>query len=104
LDRSGSPADYNNSLQAKNTDRSGGSTACRAVLTGDIVRSALLLPAQMDAVRASLLDAVQAVKGWKRGLAGGRPEFFRGDGWQVLLTDPAFAMRAAIFLRASLLS
>jgi hypothetical protein len=34
----------------------------------------------------------------------GRPEFFRGDGWQLVLNDPAMAMRVGIFLRASLLA
>jgi len=75
-----------------------------AVLTGDIIGSSGLRPAQMKSVRSSLIDAVEAVKRWRRGLVKGRPEFFRGDGWQLLLTDPAMAMRAAIFLRASLLA
>jgi hypothetical protein len=76
----------------------------RAVLTGDIIRSSRLLPTQMESVRSSLTGAVDVVRRWKRGLVKGRPEFFRGDGWQLLLTDPALAMRAAIFLRASLLA
>jgi hypothetical protein len=44
------------------------------------------------------------VTGWKRGLVKGGPEFFRGDGWQMLLTDPSMALRVGIFLRASLLA
>jgi hypothetical protein len=47
---------------------------------------------------------VEVVRGWKRGLVKGRLEFFRGDAWQMLLTDPAVAMRVGILLRASLLA
>ena len=75
-----------------------------AVLTGDIIGSSRLEPAQLESVRSSLIDAVDVVRRWKRGLVKGGLEFFRGDGWQLLLTDPAMAMRVGIFLRASLLA
>jgi len=77
---------------------------CYAVLTGDVVKSSRLPPGQLEAVRSSMLGAADAIRGWKRGLVKGRLEFFRGDAWQMLLTDPAMAMRAGIFLRASLLA
>lgn len=73
-----------------------------AVLTGDIIRSGRLRPRQLESVRASLVRAVEEVRGWKRGLVKGRPEFFRGDAWQMLLGDPAMALRVGVFLRASL--
>ncbi len=73
-----------------------------AVLTGDIVRSSRLRPRQLEAVRVSLLDAVDVARNWKRGLVKGKLEFFRGDAWQLLLTDPAMALRVAILVRASL--
>jgi hypothetical protein len=76
----------------------------QAVLTGDIIGSSRLPRRQLEAVRSSLIRAVDEVKRWKRGLVRGRPEFFRGDGWQVLLTDPSMALRVSIFLRASLLA
>jgi hypothetical protein len=75
-----------------------------AVLTGDIIGSSRLRLHQLESVRSSLMRAVGAVRRWKRGLVKGRTEFFRGDGWQILLTDPAMAMRVAVFLRASLLA
>jgi hypothetical protein len=74
-----------------------------AVLTGDIIGSSRLRSRQLESVRSSLIDAVAVVRRWKRGLVKG-PEFFRGDGWQLLLSDPALAMRVGIFLRASLLA
>lgn len=75
-----------------------------AVLTGDIIKSSLLSPAQLVSVRSSLIKAATAVKRWKCGLVKGKPEFFRGDAWQLLLTDPSLALRVGIFLRASLLA
>ncbi len=75
-----------------------------AVLTGDIIKSSLLPPAQLESTRASLIRAVNAVRRWQPGLIKGKAEFFRGDAWQLLLTDPALALRVGIFLRASLLA
>ena len=75
-----------------------------AVLTGDIIKSSQLSSKQLEAVRSSLLTAVSRVRSWKRGLVRGKPEFFRGDAWQLLLADPALALRVAVFLRASLLA
>ncbi|MBC8183297.1 hypothetical protein H8E88_19500 [candidate division KSB1 bacterium] len=75
-----------------------------AVLTGDIIKSSLLSKSDLGAVRSSLLNAVDVVKGWKRGLVLGKTEFFRGDAWQLLLKNPALAMRVGVFLRASLIT
>ena len=75
-----------------------------AVLTGDVIKSSRLPPAQLESVRSSLISAVDTARGWKRGLVRGKPEFFRGDAWQLLLTDPAMAMRVGILLRASFLA
>ena len=74
-----------------------------AVLTGDLVRSSRLSGRQLDQARASLHAAADEVKRWKRGLVRGAPEFFRGDAWQMLLTEPKWALRVAVFVRASLL-
>jgi hypothetical protein len=75
-----------------------------AVLTGDIIHSSRLTPTQLEAVRSSLIGSVNKVRRWKRGLVKGKPEFFRGDAWQLLLADPAMALRVGVFLRASLLA
>ncbi len=75
-----------------------------AVLTGDIIKSGHLSPANLESVRSSLLANTGVVKGWKRGMVKGKAEFFRGDAWQLLLTDPSMALRCAVFLRASLRS
>jgi len=75
-----------------------------AVLTGDIIQSSRLTPTQLESVRSSLIASVNAVRRWQPGLVKGKPEFFRGDAWQLLLTDTAMALRVGVFLRASLLS
>lgn len=74
-----------------------------AVLAGDLVGSSGLSSEQLDHVRASLRLAADEVRGWKRGLVRGSPDFFRGDAWQMLLAEPKWALRAAVFLRASLI-
>lgn len=75
-----------------------------SVLTGDIIKSSKLDQPDLEKVRACLLDSVADVKKWKKGLLKSKPEFFRGDSWQLLLSDPGQALRVAVFLRASLLS
>ena len=75
-----------------------------AVLTGDIVKSRNLSPEQLQTVRDVIQEAVRIVDGWKPGLIVGKAEFFRGDAWQLLLNDPSWALRTAVFIRANLLS
>lgn len=72
----------------------------RAVLTGDIVRSARLGPAGLDAAMAALARGAAAAGAW----TGTAPRFtrFRGDGWQCLAPSPALALRAALLLKAHL--
>lgn len=74
----------------------------RAVLTGDLVGSSELTVASLNAARNSVADALSDVEGWREGLVGAKPEFFRGDSWQALLTDPKFFLRAMIYVRARL--
>jgi hypothetical protein len=78
-------------------------TRLSAVLTGDLVKSRDLSVDQLDRARDTLLSAAAEVNEWKRGLVRGGLDFFRGDAWQMLLSDPKWALRAAVFLRASLL-
>jgi len=72
-----------------------------AVLTGDLVRSTALSHEDLVGVRAFLASATHEVSSWGRGAVHG-PDIFRGDSWQVALTDSALALRAAVYLRAAL--
>lgn len=76
--------------------------AIRAVLTGDLIKSRQLSAARFEQARDLLLESAADLNQWSRGLLQGRPEFFRGDAWQLLLADPRWALRAAVFLRTSL--
>lgn len=75
-----------------------------AVLTGDLIRSTELDAQGLAGARRVFGRAVQTIEGWKSRLVRGEPEFFRGDSWQLLLADPAWALRAAIYIRARMRS
>ena len=71
-----------------------------AVLTGDIVASSHLSPADLDDVLAAVAACAQTAASW----TGTRARFgrYRGDGWQCLGPSPALSLRAALFIRAGL--
>ncbi|WP_095589565.1 hypothetical protein [Actibacterium ureilyticum] len=71
------------------------------VLTGDLIGSTALPDGQVAAAMAALRDAAGQISGWPDA-APARFTPYRGDGWQMVLRDPARALRAALFLRASL--
>lgn len=78
-----------------------------AVLTGDLVRSSALAQAELNAARRCLSQAAKTLDqaAWSGGdLVRSELEFFRGDAWQILLAEPSWALRAAVYLRAMLLA
>lgn len=74
----------------------------RAVLTGDLVGSSRLTPASLEGARDAFATAATEIETWRAKLVGAPADFFRGDSWQMLLTQPGFALRAALYIRASL--
>ncbi|HKJ94353.1 MAG TPA: hypothetical protein VKA32_01845 [Gammaproteobacteria bacterium] len=77
-----------------------------AVVTGDLVRSSTLDDDQLERVRERLRRATEELAG--AGLSAGEPfvgsiEFFRGDAWQLLLSEPRLALRTTLYLRCALL-
>lgn len=78
------------------------SSLSMAVLTGDIIDSKALSAKRLERVRDTLVDAVGEIKRWQRGLVIGNADFFRGDAWQLALSNPALALRASVYLRAEL--
>lgn len=71
------------------------------VLTGDLIASTSLPKGKVNLAMAALRGAAEGISDWP----GGAPTRFtpyRGDGWQMVLHDPGRALRAALFLRASL--
>lgn len=73
-----------------------------AVLTGDMIGSSKLADSALGKAQRVIRDASHEFDlSVAHGLIG-RPEFFRGDAWQLLLADPGVALRLALLLRAQL--
>ncbi len=81
-----------------------------AVLTGDIIASSDMSAETLSRVRGGLQQAAETFcNGYKSSAEArmDRPadmDMYRGDGWQLLLTEQALGLRLALFLRASLRS
>jgi hypothetical protein len=73
-----------------------------AVLTGDIVGSTALGPEKLERAFEALKDCAEVQAEWM-----GESLHFtrhRGDGWQVALAEPKYALRSALAFRAALKS
>lgn len=73
-----------------------------AVLTGDLVGSTAQPKAQIEQAMTTLRKAAGEIGGWAPVPQETRFSMFRGDGWQIAVTPPALALRAALFLTAVL--
>jgi hypothetical protein len=71
-----------------------------AVLTGDIVGSTNLSRDQLETALLALKHCAEMQEEW----VGVTPRFtrHRGDGWQVVLAKPQYALRSALAFRAAL--
>jgi hypothetical protein len=71
-----------------------------AVLTGDLIASTDATPKAVDDAMAVLSSAADRVSAW----TNTRTLFtrFRGDGWQMFLSDPGLTLRCCLLLIASL--
>ncbi|WP_417278423.1 hypothetical protein [Celeribacter sp.] len=72
-----------------------------AVLTGDLVNSTGLGPEKVERAFVALEDCAEMQAAWM----GGQSLHFtrhRGDGWQVALAEPKYALRSALCFRAAL--
>lgn len=72
-----------------------------AVLTGDLVNSTGLGPEKVERAFRALEDCAEMQADWM----GGQSLHFtrhRGDGWQVALMEPKYALRSAVCFRAAL--
>lgn len=76
-------------------------TGMICVLTGDLVHSTRMPADHLQALMAALAEEADHVRRWTSP-ASPRMERYRGDGWQLALTEPAHALRAGLLLRASL--
>jgi hypothetical protein len=74
----------------------------RAVVTGDVVQSARLSSQKFKDVQEIIRHASDEVAQFFPDRAPFPIEVFRGDSWQLLITDPTDALRIGLFLRAYL--
>ena len=76
-----------------------------AVITGDIVDSSQVNGSEKNQLIDSLKESFQGIKKWQATSDDGSlPKFaiFRGDSFQGLLSNPADALRASIFIRSGM--
>lgn len=73
-----------------------------AVLTGDLVDSTRQPADRIDVAMQALHQAAQTIATWPTPNRDTRFTRFRGDGWQVVLAEPRFALRAAVVLQGTL--
>ena len=73
-----------------------------AVLTGDLVASSELSPSAYQAIIAHLKALATELSTIKPGLVLGDIDVFRGDGWQLCLSDPNQVLFSCTFLRSGL--
>lgn len=77
-----------------------------AVLTGDLIKSSKLSANEFHSVKECLRKAAGKLNKLPKNNPGkvtkGKIDFYRGDGWQLLLTEPKYALRSCLFLRAYL--
>jgi hypothetical protein len=71
-----------------------------AILTGDLIGSTALERDEVERAFGSLSAAAESVGQWQGTSA--RFSRSRGDGWQLYLARPELALRAALYLRATL--
>ncbi|MGA1826251.1 MAG: hypothetical protein ACMUIP_16465 [bacterium] len=73
-----------------------------AVLTGDIMKSSVLSSAELN--RA--LEQIRMVPGMMNAVfpeaVHTTVDIIRGDGWQILVLEPGYALRTALLLRVSM--
>jgi hypothetical protein len=73
-----------------------------AIVTGDIIASSRLSVAQRRDLHGAMSRASSALRRAFKTAVPVPIAIFRGDSWQLLVTDPVQALRIALFYRASL--
>lgn len=73
-----------------------------AVLTGDVVRSSKLTGEELDRLFEALGEAVREAGSWDASMKRTQFYRYRGDGWQLVLREPRWALRLCLFVRAFL--
>jgi hypothetical protein len=75
-----------------------------AVITGDLVGSTGHPADKVDAAMQAIHTAALNISDWQTPPKDTRFTRFRGDGWQMVLTSPHFALRAAVVIQGRLIA
>ena len=86
-----------------------------AAITGDVVGSTKLSLSEMKAVRLTIKETVEQFDAEhyhldprhtrlapRTGVIANGVEFFQGDSWQIVLSDPRYSLRLALLIQAAL--
>lgn len=73
-----------------------------AVLTGDLIQSSRFTAFQREKIWNSIRSDSKKMTELFKSLEIIGPEIYRGDSWQILLSEPYLALRTAFYLRAGL--
>jgi hypothetical protein len=73
-----------------------------AVLTGDIVDSSRYTGDQRRRLHTALVRVAEDLQAWFGPAVPRPPDFYRGDGWQLLVAPPGLGLRVGLAFRALL--
>lgn len=75
-----------------------------AVITGDIIDSSSYTAPERKQLSSFIREVTKTLTDWLGEEVVSPVAIFGGDSWQLLLSNPRFAMQAALFMRASLMA
>jgi len=73
-----------------------------AVITGDFIDSSKLAPIDWDRLHTVMKDSSRLLHESFTAIVPLEVDIFRGDSWQLLVLDPAKALRLSLFYRATI--
>ncbi|MGB7296923.1 MAG: hypothetical protein WBC70_15165 [Candidatus Aminicenantales bacterium] len=73
-----------------------------AVITGDFIASSKLAPKDWDRLHTVMKQTSRLLRESFKGIVPLDVDIFRGDSWQMLVIDPAKALRLSLFYRATI--
>jgi hypothetical protein len=75
-----------------------------AVLTGDLIGSTRQSADRINDAMMAIQTATNEIAAWQTPPQDTHFTRYRGDGWQIALVQPAFALRAAVVIQAKLIA
>jgi hypothetical protein len=73
-----------------------------AIITGDLIKSSKLSPKDWEKLHAVMNESSRLLRESFRKIVPLDVDIFRGDSWQMLVLEPASALRLSLFYRATI--